>query len=233
MKSFIFCTSYFENKESYQLRYQKWIDYYLNMPFSKDKELFVIDDGSDKETYLNFKGTIINEEDLSNRPQLGKVNLIRFKERKGITGDSNNILYSMGGFRLGWYRSFFQSIHIAEAYGYDKIVHIESDAYLITQKACDVIESQNSEWSALWCPKYRFPETSFQIICKDKFETFKKYAFLPLESYNNRQAESTFPFSNIIKSLVGDRYGESTVMQVPDIDYYNQCNLQTNLKFKG
>ena len=55
MKSFIFCTSYIRSEKEKAKRYEKWINYYRNLPFSSDKPMFVIDDGSD-EKYLDGLG---------------------------------------------------------------------------------------------------------------------------------------------------------------------------------
>jgi hypothetical protein len=136
------------------------------------------------------------------------------------------------GSTIGWYRSFFFSVQLAERFGYEKIIHLESDAYLVTQKICDYIDSLNSGWVSFYCPKYRFPETSIQVICKDNFDKLKQMSSVPLDSYKTSLAEDVIPFTHVESNLVGDRYGECTDKQIPEVDYYNQCKPKTIIKFK-
>ena len=53
MKTLIFCTSYFDTEELYQKRYQKWIDYYNQHPFTNDKHIYLIDDCSNLELIID------------------------------------------------------------------------------------------------------------------------------------------------------------------------------------
>jgi len=234
MKSLIFCTSYVKDLGEWKNRYQKWIDYYIDLPFSKDKALFLIDDGSDEENLSEFNGNRYNEGgEINPLPPVlpPQVNLYHFKKRKGIFPEDN--APGLYGSTLGWYRSFLFSSIIAKKNDYDKIIHIESDAYLLTQKVCDYIDSLDSGWNTLYCPMYHFPETSIQIICKDQFPSMLKLEAMPLDSFRLSQAEETLPITHVEKGFVGDRYGERTTMQLPKIDYYNQCNLITKLKFRN
>lgn len=234
MKSLIFCTSYVRDHDEWENRYQKWIDYYVDLPFAKDKTLFLIDDGSDEENLSKFNGNRYDEGgEINPLPPVlpPQANLYHFKERKGINPEEN--VPGLYGSTVGWYRSFFFSAIIAKKNNYDKIIHIESDAYLITQKICDYIDNLETGWNTLYCPMYHFPETSIQIICKDQFPALLELEAMPLDSFRMMQAEETLPITNVEKGFVGDRYGERTTMQLPKVDYYNQCNLHTKLKFKN
>jgi hypothetical protein len=231
MKSFIFCTSYISDNRTKVKRYEKWINYHKELPFCSDKPLFVIDDGSDEEYISELTDTRIEEGQLEHAPNARESVLYHFKERKGINPADN--APGLFGSTLGWYRSFFASYEIATKLGYEKIIHIESDGYLITQKICDYIDNLDHGWTALYCPMYYFPETSIQIICQDQFDKLKELAEAPLESYKSKQAEHTIPFTHVEKGYEGNRYGEITKKQLPEIDYYNQCNLDTFLKFRN
>ena len=46
MKACIFATSYINNGNTFENRILKWINYYQNIPFSNNKTLFLIDNGS-------------------------------------------------------------------------------------------------------------------------------------------------------------------------------------------
>tara|TARA_R100000808_G_C2143261_1_gene151038 strand:+ start:673 stop:1389 length:717 start_codon:yes stop_codon:yes gene_type:complete len=238
MKSFIFATSYIDSSEAYEKRYLKWINYYKGLPFTEDKPLFLMDDGSPEEFISDFPGKLIKEDEIDDNykvPQgkdwLEDVNMFHFNERIGIEPRENNP--HLGGSTLGWYRSFFNSVKIALKFKFDKIIHIESDAYLISKKVCDFIDHLDSGWTTLYCPKYTFPETSIQIICKDNFDKLEILRKADINEFKEMQAEWALPITQFTKSFVGDRYGESTELQLPSIDYYCQCNLNTNLKYKG
>ena len=231
MKSLIFCTSYVSDADCRDNRYQRWIDYYKGLSFSSDKPLFLIDDGSDEEHLDGLGDHRVNEGDDVWPVRPKESTLYHFKERKGVNPADN--IPGLYGSTLGWYRSFLFSSEIASKFEYNKIIHLESDAYLITQRVCDYIDSLESGWISLYCPKYNFPETSIQIICEDQFENLKKMANAPLEWYKTKQAEHVIPFTHVEDKFVGDRYGEVTTKQLPGIDYYNQCNFKTKLKFRN
>jgi hypothetical protein len=235
MKSFIFCTSFLKDAGEYADRYQKWINYYRSISFSDDKDIFVIDDGSEEINLKYFEvGGVINgyETNIIREPnfdlsRIFDINLYHYDQRIGVDPHTN----AMQGSTLGWYRSFFTSYKIAKELGYTKIIHLESDAYLISQKICNYIDDLNSGWTSFRCPKYNFPETSIQVICEDQFDNLGRMAKVPIETYKMCQAENIIPFTHIETDFVGDRYGESTHKQFPGLDYYNQCQLDTVIKF--
>ena len=72
----VFCTSYFENQEYYYLRYKKWISYYLSLPFSEDKDFFMLDDGSDLTVADNLFNYI--EEEVTEDSKIEKMNFFHF-----------------------------------------------------------------------------------------------------------------------------------------------------------
>jgi hypothetical protein len=119
-------------------------------------------------------------------------------------------------FFLGWWRSFLFAPFIAEKYGFEKSVHIESDAYVISDRLIKYIADISTGWTVLWCPRWSFPETGIQVICKDQFEIWKNVVaqqVLP---------ECYLPFTTIEKSFKGDRYGEYLFEAPNDADYICQ-----------
>jgi len=220
MKTFIFCTSYFDNKIIYKKRYLKWVNYYLDHPLTEDKELFLVDDGSDLEFVDRDHINVIQEDQIGNHAELEKVNLFHFEKRLGRDRAANS---------HGWWRSYMQSIKIAKAYGYERIIHIESDFYAISKRLTDFYSTYNSGWLAFWCPRYHFPESAMQIICEDQFDNFEKFVSMGHERLLDRQAEHNTPFSHIEKSFIGDRYGERSSVQIPNVDYFGQCELDLEI----
>ena len=224
VKSLIFCTSYFESETVFYLRYKKWLAYYLSLPFSEDKDFFILDDGSDLTLADNLYNLI--EGDLSPETPIEKVNFYHFKDRLTKGGGANS---------EGWYRSFLFAYDIATMFGYDKIIHIESDLYLLTPGICDYINDLNTGWVSFRCPTYRFPESSIQIInkdCYDKLSDFKDETLdKGLENMHAHNAEWIIPFTHVEEDFVGDRYGERREDQNADMDYYAQAGYTQHFEF--
>ena len=223
-KTLLFCTSYFDTEEKYFLRYKKWISYYSFLPFSEDKDIFILDDGSDLSLADNLYNYI--EGDITEETKVEKINFYHFKERWGSYSTANH---------PGWYRSFLFTYDIATTLGYDKIVLVESDLYLLSSKICKYIDDLNSGWVSFRCPTYGFPESSLQIINKDNYKKFfnfqQELLAKGLENMASKNAEWVIPFSKVETKFKGDRYGEKKAKQEPSMDYYAQANLSQNFMF--
>jgi len=227
MKSFVFCTSFFESEDHYDTRISRWVNYYKSLEFTKDKPLVIIDDGSPDISFCDKEFNII---DPDNPPEkLERINFIRFPNH---LGRFSHLAY------FGWWRSFLYSFKVAEKYKFDKIIHVESDCYLLTSKITNYIENSNKGWATFWTKKYSFPETNIQVINKDMFHAHPK-----IEEKLNREkkksfgflagfhAEHVLPFTNIEKNFTGDRYGEEGLPQKPEYDYYCQTPPHVPLEF--
>ncbi|WP_417069411.1 hypothetical protein [Niveibacterium terrae] len=202
MKSIVFCTSFFRNEKDWNARYQRWLDHYRQIPFA-DSRLLMIDDGSfytpaaEKIRSIGCDQTIDGSDPL----------LVRFANRLG-----RSALMSYPG----WWRSFLHSVHIARELGAKKIIHIESDAFLLSPRLIDDIEQQQSGWSVLWSPHYDMPETALQIICEDQFDKMDALRKRDLSEFNGLLAEDILPFTKICRQYIGDRYSE---MRIPILDH--------------
>ena len=220
----VFCTSYFDTENAYFLRYKKWISYYLSLPFSEDKDFFMLDDGSDLSLADNLYNYI--EGDITEDTKVEKMNFYHFDERWGSNKTANH---------PGWFRSFFFSLHIAKTLGYSKIIHIESDLYLLSPSICKYIDDLNSGWVSFRCKMYRFPESSLQIINKDNYyrlENFKQEILARgWERTATLNVEHLLPVSHVEESFNGDRFGERNRKQEGDMDYYAQARLHQNFAF--
>jgi len=252
MKTFIYCTSYFDSEEVYRERYQKWIDYYNDHPFTKDKHMYLIDDGSDLDLLTDDRVHVIQEDQLgSSAVSLSaKLNLYSFRERKGLNCHRSPDRGAAGNKtnNEGWWRSYITALNIAKEYDYDKFIHIESDAYLISKRVLDYVDSLKGGWTAFWCPRYVMPEASLQVICKDAFTAFEGFTSCGYEALAKKGiAERVLPFTHVATKFNGDRYGEimgdvdeqirhlrlqdrywvRNKVNSEGIDYFCQCNLDT------
>jgi len=231
MKTLIFCTCWVQ-LESYLFgkpRYDKWVNYYESVSDQFGAQfLCLIDDGSVEPSLIDEH--FLMAENLPSSLER-KINLIHFEEH---LGRSSTETYP------GWWRSFLFSIKVARQYGFDKIIHIESDCFIFSKQLADFIKNVESGWVSLYCHYHNWPETSVQVICRDQFDQLEK---LYNKGYQTGFifedfAERLLPFTQVEKKFFGDRYGElpiflnlQNVIFIPDqIDYIAQLPILLRLE---
>ncbi len=196
MKSLVFCTSYSRTAESWHLRYARWIDYYSQLEIDQ-ATLVLVDDASpyvpptDQVRLVNDAQALSASADL---PQL-----LRFDQHMGRSST-----YQMPG----WWRSFLHSVNVAKAIGAHKIIHIESDAFVLSKALLDHLTGLTTGWTALWTPRYNMPESAIQVICEDQFEKMDQLQRRPLHEWDGLEAEKILPFTEVNRQFKGERYGE-------------------------
>ena len=117
----------------------------------------------------------------------------------------------------------------AQRYGFQKIIHIESDAYLISERIHSFINEFSNGWIAFYCPRHRFPEAGIQIIAGDAIANYIAISQRPYHHFINQCAENYLPFTPNL-DFIGDRYGEYLSEAPPDADYAVQ--VHPGFKFK-
>ena len=227
MNSFLFCTSYINQDiiSCHPLRYKKWIEYYSKIMEDLGVDhIFLIDDGSPDPAIENTSAIeIISANDGLPATLSKKINIITFREHLGRPSQKEY---------PGWWRSFTYSIKIAEKYGFEKIIHIESDFYLVSDRLIKFIHSLNKGWTSLYSPHLNFPETAVQIICQDSLHLLENIRSAAEQSnYTfNQMAERLLPFTSVCKEFTGDRIGEIAVLKqwiadkngMNGLDFYGQ-----------
>ncbi|MGK5026297.1 hypothetical protein [Janthinobacterium sp. RB2R34] len=196
MKSILFCTSYIRNEQAWQERYQRWLDYYEDGPIAASKKI-MIDDGS---PYLPPPDLI------KTVPFTAPLSL--FNDDKVIVRFDNNLGRQSMSVYPGWWRSFLHSVTLARELGADKIIHIESDAYILSPRLADFINGIESGWHVMWSECYRFPETAIQVVCSDQFEIFEQFKARQPDLNYGDLAENLLPFTSVNRQFKGDRYSE-------------------------
>ena len=197
MRSVFFCTSYIPNADAWNTRYKRWLDFHKKIDFGETRFLMV-DDASPYSPPTNEIAIIKPSESISdNQPSL-----IRFPNRLG-----RNSLLSYPG----WWRSFLHSVDMARSIGARKIIHVESDAFIISQRMRDYINNLNAGWTTFWATSYNFPETAIQVICEDQFDAISSFKNRTPESLEGKFAEELLPFTHINREMIGDRYSEFRV----------------------
>jgi len=197
----LFCTSYIDSKECWNERYKLWLDYHRNSKFNEYK-ICMIDDGA------------------THTPDRDDMIFHRFDERLGRHSNADF---------PGWWRSFLFSVELAKREGCKKIVHIESDAFLLSERLMNYVDALETGWTAFWCPRWRMPESAIQVICHDQFDTMEEMARMDRKDpFFLGGAEYILPFTNTVKFFKGDRYGEYSEKIPDDADYI--CQLSERVK---
>jgi hypothetical protein len=98
----------------------------------------------------------------------------------------------------------------AEKYGATKIIHIESDAFLISERIQEYVNNLEQEWTTFWCPRHNFAENNIQIIAGTSVQDFInwKNSIKSYDEYKGQFPEFFTPYTNIVKDFKGDRWGE-------------------------
>ncbi len=192
----LFCTSYLRAPDRWTKRHRRWLDFHRAVPLAR-AATFILDDASPH---------VPDDDDLTVLATLPQVLppgrdtfFYRFATHEGRVG--------VAGHR-GWWRSFLFSLDIAEAYGFERILHVESDAYVLSRALVDYFNAISTGWTALWCPRYNFAEPALQVIHRDQYPAMREIAARGLDVLTRQLAERTLPFTNVERRYAGNRYGE-------------------------
>ena len=230
MKAFIFCTSSIEkNSETHDMsRYNRWIRFYepLLERFNAEHLQLIDDSGSAYDADIAYPDNFLPDV----HPE--SPHIYRFDKKLGRT---SQVQFP------GWWRSYLFSIEFARKYGYQKIIHIESDFFIFSDRLIDFIAQLDSGWTSLYSIFYDHPETAIQVICEDQFSNFDDFKKqIVSEDYMIESfAETIIPFTNIETRFNGDRFGEELVLaawidryrhRMQKLDYFGQIILPANLQ---
>jgi hypothetical protein len=178
-------------------------------------QVLIVDDGSD--TLPGWAGLrIFSGADLADAARIGLHDgpvLFHFTERLGRAD-----IYDFPG----WYRSFVFGALYAEANGFDRVIHLESDAFLISPRAQANFRDFQDGWAALWSERYQFPEIAFQVVAGESLRTLAEFARRPYEALRLQVHETALPLTHVERGLTGDRYGEDTDQIPAGVDYAAQ-----------
>jgi hypothetical protein len=212
LRTLLFCTSFCGDEAAWRSRQRRWLDHHLALPLEHDA-VFVIDDAS---PFVPADPDVRVLDALPPAlPEGPRAFFYRFATHEGrirLTG------------HRGWWRSFLFSLDIARAYGFERIVHVESDAFLLSRRIVDRINATTDGWTAYWCPQYGVPEPALQVIAHDQFDAMAAVAARGLDALTVALAELTIPFTRIERGYAGNRYGESRGRIPGYADYACQVN---------
>lgn len=216
MKTLLFCTAWSDSDDMWNYRYGKWLAH-VSRSLLRADQILLIDDGSSVQPTFHDVIALPETEFPEGCPE-SRVVLIRFAERLGRPS-----LFDYPG----WWRSFTYAARYAEQYGFDKVVHIESDTYFLSSRLCEYVNQLERGWVAFWCPLSGLPETCIQVICPDQLHNYLALADRPPADFASQPAELILPFTLVESDFKGDRYGEYRTDLPLDADYACQVPWST------
>lgn len=217
MKTLMFAPMYLDEGQRLD-RNIKWLRYYIPMMNKELKfdQMYFVDNASSSENVEKLLAEIRQQGQFNINFYFREVHLPRWE------------MHAYGY----WYVAFAKAVEYAMKNGFDKIVHIDTDVYLLNQRICDYVNSLNSGWTSMWCGMYNYPESTFQVICKDQFEKAHRWFTEDfLQFYPKDIAETRIPWTHVEKGFKGDRYGERVLQQTPDMEWYGQAPVDIHLRF--
>ncbi len=213
MKTLLFAPCYLDGDDRL-VRNLKWLSYYRDLKGTlKYDDIYMVDNASSPENLKKLEPHWVPDLHIHKR----HIHFARWQEHA----------YAY------WYVAFRNALEFAIENNYDKIIHVDTDVYLLTPKICDYVNNSNTGWISFWSEIHKYPDSTFQIINKDQFQNalqFYKEDFLEFYPYD--LAETRIPFTKVERQFVGDRYGDfDNRKQTPEMDFYGQCLVSNKLVF--
>jgi hypothetical protein len=216
MATLVFCTAFADSQDAWTFRYAKWLHAVRQSPLARD-QILLVDDGSPVEPPLAGLERYAADALPDARPA-GETVHVRFAERLGRAAMFDY---------PGWWRSFGLAAVYARRYGFDKVVHLESDTFLLSRRLYEHVNALSSGWTVFWCPRWGFPETCLQVIGPDAVGAYCAVSQRPYSEMVGHPVEKLLPFTALESGFKGDRYGEYRTELPADADYASQVALST------
>jgi hypothetical protein len=220
MKTLVFCTAYAADEATWDWRYGRWLEAIRQSALDR-QQILIVDDGSP--CLPSWPGLrVINEGDFIDDPALDndEVILYHFLDNLGRSGLRNY---------PGWFRSFAFGSQYATQRNFDKIVHIESDAFLITQRIQHEFNAIDSGWVTVLNLQYNYPESSIQVIAGKQVAAYHEFTSRGYGEFVGKDIEGLIPFTAILRQFKGARYGEYLDCVPSDADWTVQLFLPRRL----
>jgi hypothetical protein len=190
-------------------RNQRYLDYYEQCPLGVD-HIVLLDNASSPERIAK----------LRTFPQVG---LMRFDERLKRGPGPHDYPYC---WRALWaYQDLIKA-------GAKKIITIDSDGFVLSERMAKYIRECNSGWVSFYCESGKHPESSIHILNEDTFSIFYSYIGEPWTTKVGTMMEHDLPFTHVETKFRCSRFGERGAPPQDDtMDFYAQAPLSVPLQF--
>ena len=214
----VHCTAYAQSRRIWERRYRRWVDAVMANGLGQ-RQIVIVDDGSPvlpgwADTDIV---TLRTPGDAARVQSSAPVLLLRYADRLGRAA-----IYDFPG----WHRSFVTGLRYGAAGGFTKLLHLESDAYLISPRMLDWVRTTSAGWMAPWSGKFEFPEIAIQLICADQMPAAEAFARRPYDGLVGVTHETALPLTHVVKGFVGDRFGEEEAAVPAGADFVSQVAAQ-------
>ena len=214
MRTLVYCTAYAADPSVWNDRYRPWVDAVLGSALGA-YQVLLVDDGSPvlpgwPDTHIVSVDVL---GDAFDAPLRGPVLLAHFRDRRGRVDVLNF---------PGWHRSFCFAALYAQRHQFDRVIHIESDAFVISRRAQDFLARFSDGWAALWSARYDMPESAIQVAAGQGVLAMAQFARRPYDAMIGQPHERVMPFVTVEKRFQGDRYGDFSDSIPIDTDYAAQ-----------
>jgi hypothetical protein len=214
MRTLVFCTAYAADPSVWADRYRPWVDAVLAGGLGA-YQVLLVDDGS--ASLPGWADTHVVSVDVLgdafDAPLRGPVLLAHFRARRGRVDVLNF---------PGWHRSFCFAALYAQRHQFDRVIHIESDAFVISQRAQNFLAGFSQGWAAFWAARYDMPESAIQVAAGQGVLAMAQFARQPYDALIGQTHERLLPFSHFEKQFEGERHTEFSESIPPGVDYAAQ-----------
>ncbi len=210
MRTLVFCTSFADRALTWRQRYGRWLDALRRSQIQFD-QILIADDASPvpppwSDLLILEEPPNGGEADPRCAASLGaEFVMYRFRERRGRQPWG----------LPGWHRSFAFAAKYGFLNGFDKVIHIESDAFIISREMQALVNQITEGWVTPWCPRHGFPEMAIEVVSGSQVRRFAEWADRPYSEMSGRCHEWSLPYTHIVRNLIGDRY-ENSVPRIAD-----------------
>jgi hypothetical protein len=221
MRTLVFCTAHAAAHSVWETRYRLWLE---GVAALRADLVLMVDDGSATlpgwpDFYL-YSGDSIAEA-FTVGARLPRM-MFHFREHLG-RADVLNF--------PGWHRSFVFALLFAEANGFARVIHVESDAFLLSDRARRFVATFSDGWAALYAPRLDVPESAVQVAAGSGLGVMAAFARRSYAALVGRSHEREMPFTHVERGLAGDRIGEIAGAVPPGLDYAAQVPARREAGF--
>ncbi|RYC29205.1 hypothetical protein D3273_25135 [Lichenibacterium minor] len=209
-RTLVFCTAHVDDETVWDGRYRRWFDGIAASGIAHDTALMIDDRSGSVPGWSDLTILCEGERERGTSPKM----LYRFEQNLG-----RRSLFDFPG----WHRSFTFACRFADRHGFDKVVHVESDTFVISRRLRDYIDAAADDWIALWCSLHGFPEITIQVMAGAGLAAYRTFSDIPHEALVGRPYEGQIPFTRVETGFIGDRYGERLPYVPVDADFVSQA----------
>ena len=205
MKTLLFCTTDVRNQSAWQQRYLRWLNQHRASALSPDAIVMIDDHSPFQPPFF-----ALLRADRIGLDALPAEAMLRFGQRLGRPGSTAP---------ESWYRALFASLNLALRYGFERIIHVESDSFMVSQRLSQYMLERSTGWTALRDPQASSAHGVIQVICRDAFQLIEELASKGPFAFRDQSAELTLPYTALEQQFTGEHRHQFDDASAANADY--------------